>query len=124
MPYCIGCRPRDKKCAFLKKRCEVLLTGQVDYCYECGDYPCEKLERLDKQYKAKYRMSMIENLDHIERNGISRFLEEQEEHWKCPECGGVICCHNGICFDCSLGKLKDRAKLYRWEDQPIPNNKA
>ncbi|MFC1995459.1 DUF3795 domain-containing protein [Chloroflexota bacterium] len=19
MPYCIGCRPRDKKCAFLKK---------------------------------------------------------------------------------------------------------
>ena len=116
MPYCAGCRPRDKKCAFLKKRCELLLNGQVKYCYECDDFPCSKLEHLDKQYRTKYRMSMIENLEYIKSNGVSRFLEEQKELWKCPECGGVICCHNGICFDCGVSRLENKKKLYKWED--------
>ncbi len=34
MPYCAGCRPRGKNCAFLKKRCELLGQGQVQYCYQ------------------------------------------------------------------------------------------
>ncbi len=39
MAYCTGCRPRDMQCAFLKKHCEPLLTGKVQYCYECPDFP-------------------------------------------------------------------------------------
>ncbi len=116
MPYCTGCRPRDKKCAFLKKGCELLLIGKVKYCYECDDFPCERLERLDKRYRTYFKMSMIENLEYIKENGINQFLEMEEERWKCPECGAVICCHNGICFDCGLSKLKNKKKLYRWED--------
>jgi hypothetical protein len=34
----------------------------------------------------------------------------------CAECGDVICCHNGTCFNCSIERLKVRKKLYRWED--------
>ena len=116
MAYCSGCRPRDKKCTFLKKSCNLLLSGQVQYCYECQDYPCERLHHIDKRYKALYRMSMIENLEYIKKNGISQFLEKEEEKWKCPECGATVCCHNGICFSCGLSKLKNKTKLYRWED--------
>ena len=115
MPHCIGCRPRDKKCAFLKKRCSLLLNGKVQYCYECSDYPCEKLNRIDKRYASLYRMSMIENLGFIENNGIRRFLEKEEQRWKCPDCGGVISCHNGICFNCGLDILKHKKNLYRWD---------
>ena len=116
MPYCIGCRPRDKKCAFLKKRCPLLMSGQIQYCYECRDFPCERLRHFDRRYKTFFRMSMIENLEYIKQNGIEKFLEKEEEKWRCPECGGVICCHNGICFNCGLDKLKNKKKLYRWED--------
>ena len=116
MPYCEGCRPRDKTYAFLKKRCEPLLNNKVKFCYECKDFPCERLEHLDKRYRTNFRMSMIENLKYIKKNGVSEFLEKEKEKWKCPECGGVICCHNGICFDCGLGKLKNKKKLYRWEE--------
>ena len=116
MPYCAGCRPRDKKCAFLKKGCDLLLNGQVQYCYECQEFPCERLSHIDKRYRDRYRMSMIENLEYIRENGSIRFLEKEEEKWKCPECGEVICCHNGVCFNCGLDKLKDRKKLYRWQD--------
>jgi len=116
MPYCIGCRPRNKQCAFLKKRCSLLLENHVQYCYECRDYPCENLNRIDKRYSTLYRMSMIENLKYIWDYGVGQFLENQEATWKCPKCGEVICCHNGICFNCGLGDLKTRKKLYRWED--------
>jgi hypothetical protein len=59
-------------------------------------------------------MSMIENLEYIKQNGIEKFLAKEEEKWKCPECGGTICCHNGICFSCGLEKLKNKKKKHRW----------
>ena len=114
VPYCAGCRPRDKKCAFLKKKCDLLLNGGVEYCYQCDSFPCESLGHLDQRYRRYHKMSMIDNLEFIRENGIRRFLEKEEEKWKCPECGAVICCHNGICFDCGRHKLSTRKNLYRW----------
>jgi len=116
MPYCAGCRPRDKKCAFLKKRCSLLLESKLEYCYECGDFPCSNLQKLDTRYRRDFRMSMIENLLFIRSNGIDAFLEAERDKWKCPDCGSSICCHNGICFECSKDKLAQKKNLYRWED--------
>ncbi len=114
--YCDGCRPRDKQCAFLKKKCKPLQSGQVQYCYECADFPCSSLSHLDKRYRTLYRMSMIENLEFIRDKGIEQFMDKEEEKWRCPDCGETVCCHNGICFNCGVEKLKARKKWYRWED--------
>lgn len=91
MPYCAGCRPRKKQCAFLKKGCKLLLADKVRYCYECGDFLCTRLEHLDERYKTNFGMSMIENLEYIRDNGIDKFLQKEQENWQCSECGGVIC---------------------------------
>lgn len=115
MPYCKGCRPRGKKCAFLKKRCELLLNNIIEFCYECKDFPCERLRHIDKRYQTFFRMSLIENLESIKRNGMPRFLEVQDVKWRCPKCGEAICCHNGLCFNCDLDELRTKKKLYRWE---------
>ena len=117
MPYCSGCRPRKKKCAFLKKRCELLMKNKVRYCYGCKKFPCDNLQRIDKRYRSLYRMSMIENLEFIKENGIEKFLLKENKKWECPDCGGTISCHNGICFECSLDKIKHKKKLYRWRDE-------
>ena len=85
--YCEGCRPQDRKCAFLKKRCPKLLKGQVKYCFECKEYPCERLKRLDKRYRTYYHMSMLANLDFIKKKGIRRFLKKEQRKWRCPKCG-------------------------------------
>lgn len=116
VPYCKGCRQRNKKCAFIKKRCNLLLNRKVEYCFECRDFPCENLKRLDKRYRTLFEMSFIDNLDFIKENSIEEFIETQKKKWKCPDCGGVICCHNGICFDCGLEKLKAKKNIYRWKD--------
>ena len=99
---CIGCRPRDKQCAFLKKHCDKLLNKKVEYCFGCTDFPCEYLKKLDKRYRTKYGMSMIENLKYIQKNGINKFLENERQRWKCPKCGGVICVHNKKCYTCEI----------------------
>jgi hypothetical protein len=117
MAYCAGCRPRSKNCAFLKKRCNLLMYGRVQYCYECAEFPCRHLQHIDKRYRALFRMSMIENLEYIKRDGILKFLEKEAGKWRCPECGGVVCCHNGICFSCGVEKLKVKNNKYRWGDE-------
>ena len=114
--YCAGCLPRGKNCAFMKKACARLGKGLVRFCYECPDYPCRRLKTLDKRYRTRYHMRMIANLDFIKAHGIGLFLEKEEAKWRCPECGGVICCHNGLCLNCSLNKLRQNKK-YRWGEQ-------
>src|SRR3990172_2386119 len=89
--YCAGCRPRGKNCAFMKKSCQLLGNGLVKYCFECREYPCSRLKTLDKRYRTKYHMSMIENLESIQENSLEKFLDDQELQWRCTECGGVIC---------------------------------
>ena len=117
MPYCTGCRPRNKKCAFLKKRGGLLLGDKVGYCYECADFPCKRLKHLDERYKTNFRMSMIENLAYIKETGTNQFLIKEQEKWRCTQCGGVICCHNGLCFNCGLDILRHKKQKYRWEEK-------
>jgi hypothetical protein len=79
MPYCTGCRARNKQCAFLKKSCARLRKSEVDFCFECPDFPCGQLKKLDARYKSRYRMSMIANSRFIKEQGMQKFMEEQEK---------------------------------------------
>lgn len=97
---CTGCKVRDKSCSFLKKFCTKLTKKEVTYCYECIDFPCKHLEKIDTVYRQRYNMSMIENLKNIRDNGIDSFLKQQEEIYQCPNCGSFICVHNNICYSC------------------------
>jgi hypothetical protein len=115
MAYCSGCLPQGKDCHY-KRQCGLLGKGLVRFCHDCHDFPCRRLKTLDKRYRTFYHMSMIENLRYIKENGIRRFLDREKERWRCPQCGELICCHNGICFNCGLDSLKNKKKRYRWED--------
>lgn len=97
---CLGCRPDDKGCSFLKNDCKKLTDRSLEYCFECEDFPCKNLQYLDERYSQRYGMSMIDNLTYIEENGVDKFLEQQEEKYECPECGETICVHTNICYNC------------------------
>ncbi len=114
--YCPGCKPRGKNCTFMAEQCDLVGKGLVRFCFECGKFPCRRLKSLDKRYRTKYHMSMIENLEFIKEHGMERFLKEEAAKWRCPECGEQICCHNGLCLNCSLDKLRQNRK-YRWEEE-------
>jgi len=114
--YCPGCIPRGKNCIHMADACELLGKGLVRFCFECETYPCKRLKTLDKRYRTKYHMSMIENLNLIRDEGMEVFLKSQETKWRCSTCGGTICCHNGLCLDCDLEMFLHDTKNH-WREQ-------
>lgn len=111
--YCEGCLPRGKNCLHMGDRCQVLGKGLVRFCYECKEFPCKRLKDLDKRYSTKYHMSMIENLRAISEYGLESFIRKEHAKWMCPDCGNTICCHNGLCLNCKIDRLRQNKK-YRW----------
>lgn len=89
--YCTVCRIRN---------CDEFADGAAAFCFECARFPCPRLRRLDLRYRTKYGMSMIENLESIQANGLARFISTERKRWACPECGGVICVHKHECVYC------------------------
>jgi len=99
---CKGCRIQHKKCAFIRRDCPALWKKEIDFCYECENFPCENLQKIDSLYQERYSVNMIKNLERIEEIGVAKWLHEQEELYSCPECEGEICVHDTECFDCGM----------------------
>ena len=102
---CSGCRPGNKKCSYLFEKCTGLnnkLEGNATagFCFECDQYPCKQINRMDDRYKKEYNMSVRDNLEYIEKKGVGIFITEQYKKYKCLKCGGFISIHNRKCFKC------------------------
>jgi hypothetical protein len=102
---CPGCHGSDSalpgycsKCVI--RNCDQIRANQSGFCYECPRYPCRRLRELDKRYRTRYAMSMLENLDYIRMHGVTAFVEIENRRWRCDRCGGVVCVHRGYCFQC------------------------
>lgn len=105
---CPSCR-KDTKIEYCKKciikHCNILKESKMKFCSDkCDKYPCRRLKQLDKRYRTKYNMSMIENLENIKKYGIRKFVKKENKRWKCKECQGVICVHRGLCLNCNNKK--------------------
>jgi len=109
---CPGCRGSDKDKNPSCVRCRIKnctkRTGK--YCFACAGYPCARLKHLDKRYRTKYHMSMLENLGNIKKSGIRTFVKTEAARWACSKCGGVVCVHRGHCFNCGKKKEYKRSR--------------
>lgn len=97
---CLGCRPRRKKCAYLKGICELIRNERITFCFECAVFPCAHLKTIDKRYVTRYDTSFISNLLIIKEKGLAAFLLGEEKRWRCSRCGGAVSIHDGTCYDC------------------------
>jgi len=102
---CPGCREdgasKSNACVTCQiKNCEVRINGKIEYCFDCDQFPCERLIHLDKRYRTKYETSPIDNLINIKNIGIRDFIENENMKWACPECGAMLCMHKPHCLSC------------------------
>jgi hypothetical protein len=103
---CGGCYKKDdpnkpnvcRSCKIVN--CELLAETVSGFCYDCEKYPCTRLKQLDKRYRTKYRMSMIDNLNFISENGMEKFLENEQNRWRCDVCGSGVSVHRDFCMSC------------------------
>ena len=95
---CLGCGAGNdnKSNSCIKcyiKNCRIMKNNSWKYCSKkCSKFPCLRLKNLDKRYKSKYMMSMLENLEIIDKKGITKFLEGERRRW--IRRGKVFCVHN------------------------------
>lgn len=97
---CHGCghggeRKACQNCSIQK--CE----NKKTFCFECTQYPCKRLKALDKRYRTKYHMSMLENLALIQANGLDEFVRQQNERYRCSSCGKLRTVHQDYCLYCA-----------------------
>jgi hypothetical protein len=57
---------------------------------------------MDKRYRNKYHMSMIENLVMIKEAGMEEFLKRENEKWTCPDCQARLSAHHDYCMECDV----------------------
>ncbi len=103
---CPGCNDEDDSakpnhCVVCRiKRCEFRSADPDAHCVDCPEFPCKRLRQLDKRYRTKYRMSMIENLGEIDRLGTEAFVEQERTRWACGQCGALLSPHRTECLAC------------------------
>lgn len=98
---CDGCRSKNSKCG---RSCAIKLCKnikKIKFCSDkCKKFPCRRLKSLDKRYKIKYNMSMLENLSNIVKIGVQAFVKNEKNRWTCIKCGETICVHRKFCLNC------------------------
>lgn len=101
---CGGCYDANCSC---RRHCSIAACEQVrgKYSHDCGKFPCRRLKQLDKRYRTKYHMSMLDNLAEIQKDGIRAFVKSERERWTCADCGGTIDVHHDRCSVC--GKVPE-----------------
>ena len=102
---CPGCNIESQKkpqhcMSCIIKNCEYLQESQSGFCYACEKYPCRRLKQLDKRYRAKYHMSMLENLAYIKQYGLEKFVKNEDRRWRCTSCNGQLSAHRENCLEC------------------------
>ena len=97
----LGSAYKPKHCANCSIfNCELLSGKEPTFCYSCEKFPCRRLKQLDKRYRERYGMSMLENLESIRDSGLDHFIEGEREKWRCNQCGAVLSAHRDECLQC------------------------
>ena len=89
-PGCLYSRVVNKRCL----NCAIKLCKEKkgEYCFHCDKFPCDRIKRMDKTYKEKYGMSIINNLEMIKNKGIEYFLKQEKK--KFVNSDGIYCVHD------------------------------
>ncbi|MBN2653039.1 MAG: DUF3795 domain-containing protein [Spirochaetales bacterium] len=100
---CLGCKNGDdgkpEHCRACKIK-ECAISKGLEYCFDCEEYPCTVLKRLNKSYLMRYGEDLMGNLRQIKDVGVKKFLENERVRWECHECKGVVSVHSRICSEC------------------------
>ena len=79
---CKGCREVKGECPAMSCTCETYTCTtehNVKFCFECREFPCDKLNpSVDRANSLPHNMKII-NLCYIEHHGLDQFLERSPQ---------------------------------------------
>jgi hypothetical protein len=98
---CLGGGALTSYCRDCKMR---LCAGErpgVTRCGDCSDFPCDRITDFNND-GMRHHAEAIENLKHMQEIGAEKWILEQEERWRCPECHVQVHWYERTCFSCGV----------------------
>ena len=90
-------KPEEVKCQGCKsegyvfrgcQKCKIRQCAQekkLEFCFECSEYPCEKIEHF-KNTGLAHTFVACHSLKDIQQKGLATWLKQQKVRWECPKC--------------------------------------
>jgi len=92
---------KPERCINCKiKNC--VISKSIKYCFECNDFSCVLIKNLDKSYRKRYSVELINSAEFIKINGIDEYMKNERNKWLCNGCGGVKTQHGNYCSECTI----------------------
>ena len=92
-PYCRDCKMRQ---------CAAQKPGVIR-CGDCPDFPCSLITDFNND-GMRHHAEAIKNLKHLSAIGAEKWIVEQEERWRCPECGARMHWYERSCYSCGANQ--------------------
>jgi len=87
---CHGCKSEQPTgyCAICSLKACARRKGCV-FCSECLEYGTwDLMQKFLKDANWPYQQIVTKNVESIRQNGLPKWLEAQEQRWRCTNCGG------------------------------------
>jgi hypothetical protein len=104
--HCPGCRMEGPEKPTYCRTCKMKVCADsrgAVRCAECASFPCARLKRLDRRYRLRYGVPLVEDGRRLLAEGVEAYMQAERARWACPACGGVISMHKQACIECGLG---------------------
>ena len=124
--YCPGCGGGEGNQSCAVARCG-LDHGGVEYCFQCGEFPCARYEREDAYDSFITHRNRLVDLERAQRDGIEAYQAEQRE--RCELLGVLLeRCNDGrrktlFSLAANLLELEDLREIMErlaWEASGLP----
>ena len=91
---CVQCSHGFRDCA---------KEHQVTWCWECADFPCERLKQFSKEHIVNgicHHEHIIEDLNFMKTHGVENWVDKQVQAHTCQQCGSLIVWFEQECPNC------------------------
>lgn len=76
--YCPGCGGGEGNQSCSIARCS-LQRQNVEYCFQCGDYPCEKYDHIDEYDSFITHQHQKQDMEKFREQGKALYTQEQQQ---------------------------------------------
>jgi hypothetical protein len=69
-------------------------------CSNCEELPCHRVTNLINHGNFPHRQEYLPNLKKIREMGVQKWIQYEEERWRCPRCGLSMSWYDAKCTGC------------------------
>ncbi len=69
-------------------------------CSDCKELPCDHITSLIMMGDYLHRQEYLPNLEKIREMGVQEWVKNEEERWRCPQCGQPVSWYDTKCAGC------------------------